>query len=164
MGIRTSPHRGQTGSLCAGNSVQQTSQIGTGERCGRGEPQRAQPAGKSAQPIVSSGLRSTRATARHAEVSEGGTSSVSEPGSLKTAPHIRNSRSKFYATSPYLYLYALVDFIANARSRHASRNSPYFNRMSTAEGQCPVVNGPSNSKRTAVPRPRGFPRRPAAEE
>src|SRR3974390_1258964 len=30
------------------------------------------------------------------------------------APHIRNSRSKSYATIPYLYLYLFVGFMANA--------------------------------------------------
>jgi hypothetical protein len=56
--------------------------MGTDERSGRGEPQRAQPEGRRAQLIASRGLRSTRATARHADVPDGGTSSVSEFGSL----------------------------------------------------------------------------------
>src|SRR5208282_1189031 len=34
-------------------------------------------------PIESRGLRSTRATARHLEISDGGTSNVSEPESLR---------------------------------------------------------------------------------
>ena len=57
--------------------------MGTEESCGRGEPQRTQGAGKRAQLTASMGLRSTRATARQREVSEGGTSNVSEPESLR---------------------------------------------------------------------------------
>jgi len=57
--------------------------MGTDERCGRGEPQRTHEAGKRAQLMASAGLRSTRATARQREVSEGGTSNVSEPESLR---------------------------------------------------------------------------------
>src|SRR5215472_8639214 len=81
-GLRISPHREHTGSLRSGNSAQQGSQIGTVEMCGRGKPQRVQQAGSNAQLAASTGLRSTRATARHAEVPEGGTSSVSAFGSL----------------------------------------------------------------------------------
>lgn len=66
-----------------GISIQQASQIGTEERCGRGESQRAQEAGKRAQPSASMGLRSTRATARQREVSDGGTSNVSDFKSLR---------------------------------------------------------------------------------
>jgi hypothetical protein len=82
---RPSPQRAHTGPLWAGNSVQQTSQIGTEESRGKGEPQRAQKAGRNAQPNESMGLRSTRATARHREVSDGGTASVSELDSLRKA-------------------------------------------------------------------------------
>jgi hypothetical protein len=57
--------------------------MGTEENCGKGEPQRAHEAGKMAQPRASTGLRSTRATARQREVSNGGTSNVSEPESLR---------------------------------------------------------------------------------
>jgi hypothetical protein len=78
-----SPHRAQKVPLWTGNSVQQTSQIGTRESRGKGEPQRAQNAGRRAQPKASTGLRSTRATARHREVSDGGTSNVSEPEFLR---------------------------------------------------------------------------------
>ena len=78
-----SPQRAHTGPLARGNSVQQRSQMGTDERCGRGEPQRAQEAGKRAQLTASTGLRRTRATARQREVSEVGTSNVSEPESLR---------------------------------------------------------------------------------
>jgi hypothetical protein len=57
--------------------------MGTEVRCGRGEPHKAQEAGRRAQPSASMGLRSTRATARQREVSDGGTSNVSEPESLR---------------------------------------------------------------------------------
>jgi hypothetical protein len=80
---RVSPQHAHEGPLWTGNSVQQASQIGTEESCGRGEPQRVQNAGRRAQPKASMGLRSTRATARQREVSDGGTSNVSEPESLR---------------------------------------------------------------------------------
>jgi len=57
--------------------------MGTEERCGRGEPQRTQVVGKRAQPKASMGLRSTRATERQREVSDGGTPNVSKPESLR---------------------------------------------------------------------------------
>ena len=79
---RVSPQRKHRGPLRAGKSIQQALQIGAEESCGRGEPQRAQEAGKRAQPKASMGLRSTRATARQREVSDGGTSNVSEQESL----------------------------------------------------------------------------------
>jgi hypothetical protein len=44
-----------------------------------------------AQPNASMGLRSTRATARQREVSEGGTSNVSEPESLRKT-HLASGR------------------------------------------------------------------------
>ena len=74
---------GHTDPLRAGNSVQQTSQIGTGRAAAEGEPQREQGAGRRAQLKASMGLRSTRTTARHREVPDGGTSIVSEPESLR---------------------------------------------------------------------------------
>ena len=44
-------HRnGRTQAVQEGNSVQQRSQIGAGERCGRGEPQSEQKQGRRAQP------------------------------------------------------------------------------------------------------------------
>ena len=79
----TSPQRAHTGPLWTGNSAQQTSQIGTVESRGRGEPQRVQEAGRRAQLKASMGLRSTRATARQREISDGGTSNVSEPVSQR---------------------------------------------------------------------------------
>lgn len=53
--------------------------MGTEERRGKGEPQKGQDAGRMAQLKASTGLRNTRATARHAEDPELGTSTVSEP-------------------------------------------------------------------------------------
>jgi hypothetical protein len=91
--VRVSPQRAHAGPLRAGNSVQQASQIGTEERCGRGEPQRVQKPGRRAQPRASMGLRSTRATARQREVSDGGTSNVSEPESLRKT-HLISGRRK----------------------------------------------------------------------
>jgi hypothetical protein len=78
-----SPQRAHAGPLCRGNSDQQALQIGAEDSCGRGEPQRVQKAGRRAQLKASMGLRSTRATARHRVVSDGGTSNVSEPESLR---------------------------------------------------------------------------------
>src|SRR5271165_454048 len=91
-----------------GISIQHTSQIGTEESCGRGEPQREHEAGNRTDPTASRGLRSTRATARHADVcdadvSAGGSSIVSEPESLRKT-HLD---SKGAAVSRlHLYLYA----------------------------------------------------------
>jgi len=56
--------------------------MGAEDRCGRGAPQRTQEEGSKTQAKASTGLRRTRATARQREVSEGGTSLVSEPESL----------------------------------------------------------------------------------
>jgi len=69
-----SPQRWQTGEVWRGNSVQQTSQMGTKESRGRGEPHSEQEAGKKVQLKLSKGLRSTRTTARQRVVSDGGTS------------------------------------------------------------------------------------------
>ncbi len=77
--LSASPQRAHTGSLGTGKSVQQTSQIGTGESSGRGEPQRAQEAGRREQLTASMGLRSTRTTARHRVVGDDGTSLVPLP-------------------------------------------------------------------------------------
>src|ERR1700689_4791856 len=80
---RVSPQQAQQGPEMAGNSCQQALQIGTEESCGRREPQRVQEAGRRAQVRASSGLRRTRATARQREISDGGTSIVMEPESLR---------------------------------------------------------------------------------
>jgi hypothetical protein len=69
-----SPQRMHTGPLRTEKSAQHTSQIETEESRGRGVPHKAQEAGSRAQLIVSRGLRSTRTTARHFVVSDGGTS------------------------------------------------------------------------------------------
>ena len=68
-----SPQRSQTAPVWRGNSVQQTSQIGTEESRGRSEPHREQEAGSSVQLKLSKGLRSTRTTARQLVVADGGT-------------------------------------------------------------------------------------------
>jgi hypothetical protein len=66
-------------------------QIGTKEGRGRGEPQRVLEAGRRVQTTASTGLRSTRTTARHRVVSAGGTSIVSEPESLRKT-HLNRGR------------------------------------------------------------------------
>ncbi|MGB6781530.1 MAG: hypothetical protein WBE36_05680, partial [Terracidiphilus sp.] len=63
-----SPQRPHAGPRATEISIQQTSQIGAWESRGRGEPHRAQQEGSKAQAAASTGLRSTRTTARHAEV------------------------------------------------------------------------------------------------
>jgi hypothetical protein len=80
--FRLSPQREQHAPLRTGNSAQQASQIGTEERRGKGEPQSAQNAGRRAQLKLSMGLRSTRATARHLIVSDGGIPLARMPKSL----------------------------------------------------------------------------------
>src|SRR6185437_14481804 len=84
--VKGSPQQRHTSPSRTGISIQQTSQIGAEEKRGRGEPQREQQAGNSTDPAASRGLRSTRATARHAAVwdsADGGTSIVMEPESLR---------------------------------------------------------------------------------
>ena len=66
----TSPQRRQEDAVLAGNSLQQTSQIGAEESCGRGEPQSEQEAGSNTQLKLSKGLRSTRTTARQRVVAD----------------------------------------------------------------------------------------------
>ncbi len=101
-----SPQRMHAGPVRTETSVQQASQIGAEERCGSGEPHRLQEEGKRAQLTASRGLRSTRATARHAEVSDGGTSNVSEPESLRkthlawTEEPLKNTHNP-----PLIYIY-----------------------------------------------------------
>jgi hypothetical protein len=85
------------------NSIQQASQIGTEESRGREEPQREQSEGSNAQLAASTGLRSTRATARHAEVSDGGTSSVSELCSLLKT-HLASRNRPVLVHRPYIPL------------------------------------------------------------
>src|SRR6185437_9854492 len=84
--VKGSPQQRHTSPSRTGISIQQTSQIGAEEKRGRGEPQRVQQAGNSTDPAASRGLRSTRTTARHADVgdsADGGTSNVMEPESLR---------------------------------------------------------------------------------
>jgi hypothetical protein len=71
---RQSPQRAHKVQSRTGKSAQQSSQIGAGERRGKGQPQRAQSSGRRAQLKMSAGLRRTRTTARQREVSGGGTS------------------------------------------------------------------------------------------
>ncbi len=95
-----SPQRAHEGPLWTGISDQQTSQIGTEESCGRGEPQREQVAGRRAQPKASMGLRSTRATARHREVCDGGRSYVMEPKALLKTHLASGGAEGFHAALP----------------------------------------------------------------
>jgi hypothetical protein len=97
---RLSPQRAQDAPVWTGNSVQQAAQIGMEESCGRGEPQRLQDAGRRAQLIASMGLRRTRATARQREVSDGGTSIVSEPESLRKTHLTWVARLDFRLSAP----------------------------------------------------------------
>jgi hypothetical protein len=76
---RASPQQAQMGAFSTGNSDQQAAQIGAEESCGRGVPHRAQEAGSSVQLKLSRGLRSTRTTARHRVVCDGGTSVIRIP-------------------------------------------------------------------------------------
>lgn len=92
--FKASPQRTQKAPVWLGNSSQQASQIGTKERRGSEEPQRTQEAGRSVQPRLSRGLRSTRTTARHREVSESGTSVLRMPESWKKT-HLASGLSQF---------------------------------------------------------------------
>lgn len=88
-----SPQRTQPTPVRAGISVQQTAQIGTEESRGSREPQREHEAGRSVQPKLSMGLRSTRTTARHRWVSEVGTTfALASEVLWKT--HLASGRSK----------------------------------------------------------------------
>jgi hypothetical protein len=107
-----SPQRAHTGPLWTGNSIQQASQIGTLESCGSGEPQREQEAGRRAQLKASMGLRSTRATARQREVSDGGTSSVSEPEFLRKT-HL-SSRKRASVKRCLTPIYTAMIFVRQA--------------------------------------------------
>src|ERR1700744_111775 len=83
-----SPQRAQPPALLsAGIRSQQRSQIGTEERRAREAPQRVHEAGRRVQPnastTASTGLRSTRTTARQRVISDGGSSTASEAESLR---------------------------------------------------------------------------------
>ena len=110
-----------------GISVQQTSQIGTEEKRGRGEPQREQEAGRRAQPTASRGLRSTRATARHREVSDGGTSNVSEPESLRKTHLTWAARTMRKCRACVTYIYSLFTYLlASQVPDSAPRKDMFF--------------------------------------
>jgi hypothetical protein len=97
--FRASPQRAHAGAPAVENSDQQTVQIGTEESRGRGQPQREQEAGRRAQLKLSMGLRSTRTTARHRVVSDGGTSVIRTPESLwKT--HLASGRRQMLPVAP----------------------------------------------------------------
>src|ERR1035437_4919821 len=104
-----SPQRTHRFPLRAGNFVQQTSQTGTELRCGREEPQRAQEEGRRAQLKESTGLRSTRTTARQREGPEGGTSHVSEPESLRKTHLTSGRQGSTPAALPSVYLHQALD-------------------------------------------------------
>jgi len=95
-----SPQREQAAPSSTGILAQQTSQIGTEESRGRGEPHSEHEAGRRAQLTASTGLRSTRATARHRVVSDGGTSNVSEPESLRKT-HLDSESAKTALRAQY---------------------------------------------------------------
>src|SRR5947209_14955023 len=120
-----------------GTSIQQTSQIGTEERRGRGEPQRAQPEGRKAQLAASSGLRRTRATARHVEVLDG-TSNVSEPESLRKT-HLTGGEA---IHPPHHYLYPFRSLVARLRALavplQAAIRSELFVRLRRQYPQIPA--------------------------
>jgi hypothetical protein len=86
-----------------GNSVQQIRQMGVKERCGSGDPQRAQEAGRRAQLKASMGLRSTRTTARQREISDGGRSDVSDLESLPKTHLASRRRNGWRAALPTVY-------------------------------------------------------------
>ena len=119
-----SPQRTHAGPLRTVTSIQQASQIGAEERRGRGEPQSLQEEGKRAQLTASMGLRRTRATAHQAEVSDCGTSNVSEPESLrKTHLTWTEVPSIHPATLPLNYTY--------------TRSSPFIASFSGGADPCP---------------------------
>ncbi len=64
------------------------------------------------QPTASRGLRSTRATARHLEISDGGTSNVSEPESLRKT-HLTREEARI--TDPLPQYTVPVKFVSNLR-------------------------------------------------
>lgn len=96
---RLSPQRVHTPASAEATSDQQAAQIGAEESCGRRDPQREQEVGKIVQAIASNGLRSTRDTARHLEISDGVASNVSEPESLRKT-HLSREAVAITATHP----------------------------------------------------------------
>ena len=118
--LSASPQRAQAGPLQAENSDQQTGQIGTEESRGRGEPQRAQEAGSRAQLKLSIGLRSTRTTARHRVVCDGGTSVMRMAVSLGRRTSLRGK----------------ADDAARCAKYSASRKFPARGRTPSADLRC----------------------------
>lgn len=94
-----SPQRTQAAASWGTTSDQQAAQIGANESCGRRYPQREHEAGKIVQASASRGLRSTRDTARHLEISDGVASNVSEPRSLRKT-HLSREAVAITATHP----------------------------------------------------------------
>ena len=119
-----SPQRRHTPSRWVENSAQQTSQIGTEDSRGKGEPQRAQEEGNKAQPRASSGLRSTRATARQREMPGGETAIVSEPESWLKTHLTHGQRRSVHAASRPVYARcwrASIEFGRGKRNSHGQR-------------------------------------------
>lgn len=142
---RASPQRAQAPSPRAGNSPQHGKQIGIKESRGRGEPQRAQEEGRRMQLKLSKGLRSTRTTARHQMVSDGGTMVVLAPLTLwKT--HLASGRSsKMLPVAPSI---AQDEFSAPAQRSHSPSprsekgNQPHERQRAAAKSRsiprCPL--------------------------
>ena len=84
-----SPQRAHAAASWVETSDQQAAQIGAEESCGRRDPHREHEVGRTVQAIASKGLRSTRDTARHLEISDGVASNVSEPESLRKTHLLR---------------------------------------------------------------------------
>src|SRR5438552_631707 len=134
---RRSPQREQTGSFWTRNSAQHASQIGTEESCGRGEPQREQSEGRRAQLAASRRLRSTRATARHAEVPDGGTSSVSEFRSLLKTHLAKGGGLANSLPLSLVYIYT--------RLQVSKQTGPSWNRRKLRANQRPFERATNNS-------------------
>ena len=151
-----SPQREQASPSSAGIPAQQRSQIGMEESCGRGEPQSEQEAGRRAQPTASTGLRSTRTTARHLVVSDGGTSNVMEPESLRKT-HLNSASvngtalcGKYNSTPardpsqpdelPLLHLCRLSHAVAGCVSRSFMQNQFSFRRALSRHAICDLLS------------------------
>ena len=116
---RVSPQQAQTVSARDANSAQQDGQTGTRENCGMGKPQRTQGAGSKAQPSASSGLRSTRTTARQRDEPEGRATSGRESERLwKT--HLTCSQRHSYARLLTVSIRALLLRFHGNRVRKAA--------------------------------------------
>jgi hypothetical protein len=146
VAFRLSPQRAHAGPPCLGNSVQQMSQIGIAESRGREEPQRAQEAGRSAQLKLSTGLRSTRTTARQRVVCDGRTPVKRMHASLwKT--HLAHGRDRIAAPRGKYTASTIHASRANLRfrfDRKAGRRSLLENRS------IPTIAGSENR----LPQPR----------